>query len=329
MRDAPVSVETWGEVIVRGWRNRRATRILLLAGIVAAGLYVIGDLLSGLVYKGYRPYSFRDQWISELTAYGSPVRPLMVAVIVAHDGLLIAFGVGIWKAAGRSSRLRWTGWVVVAATILGLAIHPYFPMTSRWMESGFTDTMHGSLSMAWGVIIFIAVGLSAVAYRGWFRLYAIVTDVVLIGFGAASGIAIQGLEQNDTPWAGAFERINAYALMAWLVVLAVSVMRRTRASVRREETGSQGQTGITIPRWVAGGSHRSWRVSWSPETAAREASEIDQLLTEERPSRSRRPPTGARCIAGRNLKAGAPAGCQTAWRRMDPARIESGAREQP
>jgi len=81
--------------------------------------------------------------------------------------------------------------------------------------------------MVWGVIIFVAVGLSAVAYWGRFRLYAIVTDVVLVGFGMASGIAIQGIEQNDTPWAGAFERINAYALMAWLVVLAVTVMRRS------------------------------------------------------------------------------------------------------
>ena len=113
---------------------------------------------------------------------------------------------------------------VFEGTVLGLAIHPYFPMTSRWMESGFNDTMHGILSMAWGVIIFVAVGVSAVAYRGWFRLYAIATDVVLIGFGAVSGIAIQGIEQNDTPWAGAFERINAYSLMAWFVVLAVMVI---------------------------------------------------------------------------------------------------------
>ena len=84
---------------------------------------------------------------------------------------------------------------------------------------------HGMVSMAWGVIIFVAVGLSAVAYRGWFRIYAIATDVVLIGFGAASGIAIQGIEQNDTPWAGAFERINAYSLMVWFAVLAVMVIR--------------------------------------------------------------------------------------------------------
>ena len=61
------------------------------------------------------------------------------------------------------------------------------------------------------------------------------TLLVLIGFGAASGIAIQGIEQNDTPWAGAFERINAYALMVWFVVLAVTVMRRSLSDATPEK----------------------------------------------------------------------------------------------
>jgi hypothetical protein len=223
MKENPMNVESCGDVISRGWRSRSATKALLLAGIVAAGVYVVGDLLSGLVYNVSRPYSFRDQWISELTATGSPVRPLMVAVITLHDVLLIAFGLGIWRAAGRARSLRWAGLVLIGATALGLVIHPFFPMASRWI---FTETaVHGTLSVVWGLIISVAVALSAVAYRGWFRLYSIVTLVAMIGFGAASGIAIQGIEQNDTPWAGAFERVNAYVLMAWLVVLAVTVMR--------------------------------------------------------------------------------------------------------
>ena len=225
MKETRVNVGSRGEVIARGWRSDTVTKALLVAGMVAAGVYVVGDLLSGVVYHWDRPYSFVDQWISELTATGSPVRPLMVGVITIHDLLLIAFGVGILRAAGQSKSLRWTGLVLIAATAFGLVIHPFFPMTSRW---SFTDTpMHGTLSMVWGVVTFVAVGLSAVAYRGRFRLYAIVTDVVLVGFGMASGIAFQGIEQNNTPWAGAFERINAYALMAWLVVLAVTVMRRS------------------------------------------------------------------------------------------------------
>ncbi len=200
---------------------------LLLAGILAAGVYVVGDLMSGLIYDGYRPYSFRDQWISELTALGAPVRPLMVAVITVHDLFLIAFGIGIWRAAGRSRSLHLTGLVLIAGTVLGLVIHPVFPMSSRWLEPTFTDTMHGTLTFVWSLGIFAAMVLAVVAYRGWFRVYSIVTLVVLMGFGTASGIAIQGIEQDNTPWAGGFERINAYALMAWLVVLAVTVMRRS------------------------------------------------------------------------------------------------------
>lgn len=68
--------------------------------------------------------------------------------------------------------------------------------------------------------------LSAVAYRGWFRVYAVATIAVVVGFGMASAFAMRGIEQNHTPWVGGFERINAYTYFAWLIVLALTVMRR-------------------------------------------------------------------------------------------------------
>lgn len=67
--------------------------------------------------------------------------------------------------------------------------------------------------------------LSAVAFRGWFRLYSFATIAVVVAFGMAASFAMRGLEQNDTPWVGGFERINAYAYLAWLAVLAVIVTR--------------------------------------------------------------------------------------------------------
>jgi hypothetical protein len=198
-------------------------------------MYVVGDVVSGLIYNSSRPYSFKDQWISELTALGSPVRPLMVTVITVHGLLGAAFAVGIGRAAGQKRPLRWVGLVLLAAGAVSIWIHPFFPMSSRWMERGFTDTMHETLTFVWIPIVFVAVALSAVAYRGWFRLYSIATLVLMMGFGVASGIAIQGLEQNDTPWAGVFERINAYALMAWLAVLAVTVTCRSLTDVTPEK----------------------------------------------------------------------------------------------
>jgi hypothetical protein len=76
----------------------------------------------------------------------------------------------------------------------------------------------------------VALVLSAVAYRGWFRWYAVATLLVIAGFGAAASSAIQGLAHNATPWAGGFERINAYTYFAWIVVLAVITIRRLSAS---------------------------------------------------------------------------------------------------
>jgi hypothetical protein len=122
-----------------------------MCGFAAAAVYVVGDIVSGFAYKSARPYSFKDQWISELTARGSPVRPGMVTVVTIHDLLLIAFGIGVWRAGAdaQNRSLRWAG----------------------------------------------------------------VTT-------ALSSVAIQGIEENDTPWAGALERVSAYGFMVWLVVLA-------------------------------------------------------------------------------------------------------------
>jgi hypothetical membrane protein len=215
-----------GGTVARWWHSRMATQALLVAGIASVVVYGLGDLASGLLYDGY---SYRDQWISELTAFGSPVRPLMVTAILAHGLLLLAFGVGIGRAADQRS-LRWVGMLLIVAGVIGFPTHTMFAMSSRWMTTGFNDTMHASLSVAFSLVVFVALALSAVAFAGWFRLYAIATLAVLIGFGAASSVAIQGLDQNSTPWAGGFERINAYAYFAWLVVLAVLVMRRYRDS---------------------------------------------------------------------------------------------------
>jgi len=151
----------------------------------------------------YDGYSYRDQWIRELSAFGSPVRPLMVTAILLHGLLLVAFGVRIRRVADRKS-LRWIGLLLIEAGVIGLPTHSVLEVSFRWMTDGFNDMMHASLSLAFGLVVFVAVALSAVAYRGWFRLYAIATIPILVGFGAASSVAIQGIEQNVTPWAGAF-----------------------------------------------------------------------------------------------------------------------------
>jgi hypothetical membrane protein len=234
--DTSASNESLGDVASRRWRGPVTNVVLLMAGIAAVVVYVIGDLLSGLLYDGY---SYKDQAISELSAFGSPVRPLMVTVILTHGVLVVAFGVGVLRASRRRS-VSWVGGLLIAIGVVGFPTHTVWAMSSRDMEGGFNDTMHIILSAVFSVLVIAAMALSAVAYRGWFRLYALATIAVAVGFGMAASFAIQGIEQNDTPWAGGFERINAYAYFAWLIVLAVTVMRRETPATR-----SRGERGIT------------------------------------------------------------------------------------
>ncbi len=216
----------------RGRRESAIRTLLLLAGIMAVAVYVVGDLVTGLLYDGY---SFRDQAISELSAYGSPVRPTAVTWIAFHGVLGIAFSVGVWLSASGSKALRWTAGFLLVAGVITLPLHPFFPMSSRGIETGFNDTMHLVLTMTFGLLIFAAVAASAVALRGWFRFYAGASLVVMIASIVLTGPLMGAISTNQpTPLLGAFERVNAYTTFAWMVVLASVLLRRTVSSRQQE-----------------------------------------------------------------------------------------------
>lgn len=231
--NAVPSAVSCGDVISRWWRGRTVKKSLLLAGVAAVVVYAVGDLLSGLLYDGY---SYLNQAVSELSAFGSPVRPLMVTVILIHNVLLLAFGIGLMRVARRRS-VWWIGVLQVTMfVVVGIPTHTFWAMSSRGMATGFNDTMHITLSVVFSLLVVAMMVLSAVAYRGWFRLYTLATMLVVVGFGMATAFAMRGVEQNDTPWAGGFERINVYAYFAWLVILAVMVIRHELGS---SQTGGE------------------------------------------------------------------------------------------
>jgi hypothetical membrane protein len=232
-------IDSCGDVISRWCHSRRVKKGLVLAAIPAVVVYVMADVLSGSLYDGY---SYADQAISELSAFGSPVRPLMVTAILAHGVLLLVFSIGLLRVTRRGSAVSWIGALGVAGfVIVGIPTHTFWAMSSRDMVTGFNDTMHIALSTIFSVCVMAQIVLSAVGYRGWFRFYALATLAVVVIFGLASGVAIQGIEQDDTPWAGGFERINAYAYFAWLVALALMVVRHelTRPSMGSGSTAQR------------------------------------------------------------------------------------------
>ena len=74
-------------------------RVLLVCGILSSLLYVAMNVFVAMEWEGY---SSASQTVSELSAIGAPTRPLWVLLGIAYTVLVIAFGWGIWKSAGRN-----------------------------------------------------------------------------------------------------------------------------------------------------------------------------------------------------------------------------------
>ena len=209
------------EINAKSWRQRRRSLFLTMhktvwAGVAAALVYLSGDLVAGSLYE---TYSFRDQAISELTAYGSPVRPLMIIVMLTHGVLLVLFGLSIMRKSDLLI-LRWLGGLLIALGVMGFPTHTVWAMTSRDLEPAFNDTMHIAMSFLWAILMVPTVVLSAIAFRGWFRPFALAMLLLMLGFGVASASLAAGIEENRTPWLGGFERVSAYAYLVWLGALA-------------------------------------------------------------------------------------------------------------
>ena len=101
-------------------------KILLGCGIVSSVLYVVSDVIGALRYPGY---SYADQEFSELTAQGSPVRSLMIALNEIPYTLLVAtFAGGVWTSAEPKRAGRITGAMLLGYAASGMAGGVVFPM---------------------------------------------------------------------------------------------------------------------------------------------------------------------------------------------------------
>ena len=207
-------------------------KFLLICGILSSLLYVSTDILAGVVWEGY---SFTNQAISELSAIGAPTRPLVAPLLAIYIVLLLAFGFGVWKSAGKNRALRITGCLWIGIALIGLAWTP-FPMHLGESLDSFANTMHSIFAGIQVVSTLLAIGFGAVAYRNWFRFYSIGTILTLLvaGFVAFWLAAAHG-GIAPPQWFGLIERINVYGYLLWVTVLAIVLLRK--------ENGQSGKKG--------------------------------------------------------------------------------------
>ena len=199
----------------------------LICGVVSSLLYVAMNLLVPMESPSY---SLVSQTVSELSAIGAPTRPLWVVMGLVYTLLVTGFGWGVRLAAGDNRRLRVAGILVAIYGALGIA-WIFAPMHLRpVLASGggtFSDTAHLALGAVTEVLYLLALGFAATALGKAFRIYSMATLAVLVVFGILMFRDAPGVSANaPTPLLGAWERINIGVFLAWIVVLALALLKR-------------------------------------------------------------------------------------------------------
>jgi hypothetical protein len=126
--------------------------------------------------------------------------------------------------------VRVVGGLFLAFVSLGL-LWPFASMHQREVlaAGGGTpgDTLHVALSAVTVLLTFLMIGFGAAAFGRRFRLYSIVSSVVLVGFGGLTFLEAPRVNANlPTPWIGLWERINISVFLLWVVVLTVILLRQ-------------------------------------------------------------------------------------------------------
>ncbi len=147
--------------------------------------------------------------------------------------LLIAFGLGVWRSAGRNRALRVTGGLWIGIGLVGLAWTP-FPMHLGEPLISLANTLHSIFAGIQVLLTLLTIGFGAVAYRNWFRFYSIGTILTLLTAGVVSfGLAAAEGGITSPRWFGLIERINVYGYLLWVAVLSIVLLR-----TKKEPTGN-------------------------------------------------------------------------------------------
>lgn len=207
---------------VQRTKDNLVVRLWLACGIFSSLLYVVADVIGALNYPGY---DYAGQAISEMSAIGAPTQELLAPFYLLYSILFALFAAGVWISAGRRRALRWSAGFMILLASLGIG-WALFPMNMRGQPMALTDTMHLVMGAASTLVLFAILIAAAAAFGAWFRIYTIVTMLVMLVFGYLASLDIPRVAAGlPTPRLGLNERINFLAWLLWMAVLSVRLLR--------------------------------------------------------------------------------------------------------
>jgi hypothetical protein len=234
----------WGLPVLLGWvvliplialRNDPVMmrKILLTCGVLSTVWYLFLNIFVPMHYEGYSSITYT---ISELSAIGAPTRILWVLMCILYPLLYIAFGWGVVQVASGSRSLRLVGVLIILHGIMNFY---WPPMHTRETLAAGGGTISDNLHLGWAMMTLLAnivlMWFGAKAIGGRFRIYTIATFVLFLIFGTLVFRESPGIEANlPTPGIGLWERINIFAFMTWIAVLAIMLLRREKVEVKQE-----------------------------------------------------------------------------------------------
>ncbi|SMO64346.1 DUF998 domain-containing protein [Fodinibius sediminis] len=202
-------------------------KVLLVCGILSSVLWIAADIIASTLLEGY---SYFHQTPSELSAIGTPTKTLLVQTGVAYSILLTAFGFGVWLFTHRKHSIRISAGLLIAYGIISFAWF-FVPMHPRGTEFTLTDTLHVGMAAVTVLLVLLIIGFGANAFGKRFRIYSIVTLLMLVVFGGLTFLQADRVTADlPTPWMGIYERINVYGYMLWVAVLAIGLLRSRSGS---------------------------------------------------------------------------------------------------
>ena len=136
---------------------------------------------------------------------------------------MIAFGVGVWRAAGQALLPRVVGGLVIGNVAAGLVATLFFP--TRFGERPVFGSV-GVIAIFLSVVFFmLAIVLEALAYSGWFRIFSIAIPVtyvllVLLRFATVTTFSLG----ETASLVGAQERTMSYSFLLWVMALSIYLL---------------------------------------------------------------------------------------------------------
>jgi len=197
--------------------------ILLFSGAMAVIVYVLHVVIGGILWQGY---NHLQQPISDLTATGSPIKDLMLIFTTSYGILALLFAISFTFLESKKHHkvVFWGGICFIILHLISIS-YGIFPQDLPGAPATFSGIMHiviTALIVPFTILTPFLIGSGLIKQSNWknFGVYSIITGILIVIFGTASGV----FYAEKLPYFGLVERLNIGTLQLWTLLLSIKLI---------------------------------------------------------------------------------------------------------